>query len=393
MSDRDECSHWPDVEAAADGRFGSRDVERVERHLATCASCQARQARWEALREEARAHAAAPVTELERHRARASLLRAAAVGGERRVSRGQGLMLAAGVAAAAAVALVLARGGARTMTPPTEPAHAQAHVEPTGAAQWTRTVEPARETIRLTDGALQVTVPHQHARHRFVVSLPDGEIEVRGTRFVVEARRGRTERVTVFEGLVALRLGASSERLLAAGERWEVGGVAAPTVATAVAGAPATEPTPSIVAAARPSSTSRPSSHHAPPAEEGGFQRFAAGVAAMGRGDFRVAAESFASFEQQRSDDERAEDAGWLRVVALRRGGDDAASLAAAERYLARYASGAHRGEAASLLARSAYVRGDCARVVALATAEGGRAGASDLARLRSLCQRDAGDR
>ncbi len=354
MSRPDGCASWPEVEAAADGRFGPREVERVGRHLAQCASCRARREALMALREEARAHALAPVPELAARRARAALLRAAAVGDER-PRRQWGLALA-GAVAVAAVVVAVRRGGA-----PAAP-HAMARIDAGGGARWTRAVEPSRETVRLEEGSLQVTVPRQHAGHRFVVALPDGEIEVRGTRFVVEARRGRTERVVVFEGLVALRVAGAPERLLAAGARWAHD--VAPAVASA---APAVSPATLPVSSAPVAPVVAP---RRAPADDP-FRRFAAGVEAMGRGDFRVAAESFATFERERPGDERAEDAGWLRVVALRRGGDEAGAQAAAARYLARYPAGARRGEASALLARAAAARGDCARALPLAQAAG----------------------
>ena len=384
MSENDTCPRWPEVEAAADGRFGSREVDRVERHLAQCASCRARRARWEALRAEAREHARAPVSELEHRRARAALLRAAAMtGDEPRPARTRGFMFAGAFAMAAAlVAALVLRGGGRGGSARSE-THPEARVDAVGDAQWARAHEVGRETVRLTEGVLRVTVPHQHARHRFVVALPDGELEVRGTRFIVEARGGRTEQVTVFEGLVALRVGRSSEQLIAAGGRWHAPD---PQVATVVPAPPvALVPTPTAEVASAPA---RAVSRRAEPAGESAFQRFAAGVAAMGRGDFRVAAEAFEDFERRQPQDERAEDAAWLRVVALRRGGDEGSALVAAERYLERYPSGARRAEAASLVARSAYARGDCARVIALARSENG---AGDLTRLRARCTPDGG--
>lgn len=388
MSENDTCPRWPEVEAAADGRFGPREVDRVERHLGQCASCRSRRARWEALRAEAREHARAPVTELEHRRARAALLRAAAAAGdEPRPSRARGFLFAGAFAVAASlVAAIALRGGGSRGGSKVQDAHAEARVDAVGDAQWARSHEVGRETVRLAEGVLRVTVPHQHPRHRFVVALPDGELEVRGTRFIVEARGGRTEQVTVFEGLVALRVGRSAEQLIAAGGRWHAPD---PQVATVVPAPPVTSaPVPTPPAGATTAPPAHAVTRRAEPAGESPFQRFAAGVAAMGRGDFRVAAESFEDFERRQPHDERAEDAAWLRVVALRRGGDEPAALAAAERYLDRYPSGARRTDAASLVARSAYARGDCARVVALAQA-GGASG--DLARLRARCTQDGG--
>jgi ferric-dicitrate binding protein FerR (iron transport regulator) len=55
---------------------------------------------------------------------------------------------------------------------------------------------------------------------RFFLSLPDGDIEVRGTRFVVSIDGAKTSSVDVSEGTVALRLRGRAEMLLSAGQRW-----------------------------------------------------------------------------------------------------------------------------------------------------------------------------
>ncbi len=392
MSEGEVCPRWPEVEAAEDGRFSAREVDRVERHLAQCADCRARRERWISLREEARGYAKAPVSDLQRHRARAALLLAAAHGEEQPRRSVTPFAFAGALSFAGAVAIaavILARRGEhRTTGTPTDPT---ARIEIVGEAHWTRSIEPDRETVRLTEGALQVSVPHQRVGHRFVVALPDGELEVRGTRFVVEAHGGHTVRVTVYEGLVALRVSHEPERLIAAGQRWKVPDDR-PVVAAQTP--PAAEVPAAVVASATPppaqhGAHTHGSAHSESADAEAPFQRFASGVAAMGRGDFRTAAADFEDFERQQPHDERADDAGWLRVVALRRAGDEPAALTSAERYLRGYPSGAHRGEVATLLARAAKLRGDCARVIALSTSEGERAGATELRRLRDLCERD----
>lgn len=392
----DECAHWPEVEAADDGRFGPREHERVARHLAQCAVCRSLRARAAALREEARAHAEAPMSELAHRRARVALLRAAVEGREQpRPGLGRPLVLGGLAAALAVVAMVLARGArpaARSGAPTVTPNAAETHVVASSEARWTRSIEPSRETVRLEEGTLEVSVAHQRPGHRFVVLLPDGELEVRGTRFEVVARRGRTERVRVSEGLVALRVARGAEQLVAAGGQWQASEVCNATIADA---AVPTEPARVASLDASPSREreSRRSHRGEDEADAGApraFQRFADGVGAMGRGDYRSAAEEFAAFEAQAPHDERADDAAWLRVVALRRAHDDAASEAA-ERYLRVYRGGAHRGECVALVARDAWLRGDCARVRALSEDPSG--GGADVARLRAHCDGDGGSR
>jgi ferric-dicitrate binding protein FerR (iron transport regulator) len=64
---------------------------------------------------------------------------------------------------------------------------------------------------------------------RFFLALPDGDVEVRGTNFVVTIEGGKTRSVEVNEGSVALRLQGRAEMLLSAGQRWP-GASGGPTV-------------------------------------------------------------------------------------------------------------------------------------------------------------------
>jgi TolA-binding protein len=190
------------------------------------------------------------------------------------------------------------------------------------------------------------------------VHLPDGTLEVRGTAFVVEVRRGVTVAVRVTEGMVWLDLQGLGARTLAAGATWSRVPAAAdlarpspppappePAPPTAQASTATSTPSPSASApptAARSGTVATTAARHAPTA----FLDYAAGVRAMARGDYRAAAESFARFEQRARQDERAADAGWLRVVALRRAGDAPGARQAAAQYLRAYPEGAHRDAA-----------------------------------------------
>lgn len=199
--------------------------------------------------------------------------------------------------------------------------------------------------------------------HRFLLMLPDGEIEVHGTRFEVEVRDRHTRRLDVHEGLVALRLVGRNEQLLAAGSRWsppesvrepeEVAGLDGPEASPAP-GLLAAAPGPHALRAARPQS--------APDA----LTFFVAGLDALQRGDLAAAADRFAAFERDHPADVRAEDAGDLRIVALRRAGTTGA-VAAAESYLRRYLRGARRGDAVAFVAAAGHTGLTCTELAAIA--------------------------
>jgi hypothetical protein len=72
----------------------------------------------------------------------------------------------------------------------------------------------------LTRGVASFQVEPLGESQRFLLTLPDGDLEVRGTRFVVSVESARTQSVDVAEGTVALRLRGRKEMLLTAGERW-----------------------------------------------------------------------------------------------------------------------------------------------------------------------------
>ena len=77
-------------------------------------------------------------------------------------------------------------------------------------------------TVRssLTKGIAAFHVEPMASHQRFFLTLPDGDLEVRGTRFVVAIEGGKTALVDVAEGTVALRLQGRAEMVLSAGQRW-----------------------------------------------------------------------------------------------------------------------------------------------------------------------------
>jgi TolA-binding protein len=76
---------------------------------------------------------------------------------------------------------------------------------------------------------------------------------------------------------------------------------------------------------------------------------FAKAMAAFTAGDYASAQALFAAFEREHGDDDRVEDALFLRAVAHARRGDLAESRATASEYLKRYPSGLRKREAEQL--------------------------------------------
>lgn len=107
--------------------------------------------------------------------------------------------------------------------------------------------------ISVSRGQLQAQVAKLGASERFVVGLPDGEVEVRGTLFRVSVTKpadgcGSTatrSTVEVDEGTVAVRA-AGKELLLHKGEAWAspCPSAAAADLPSSTAGTPGGEPTP-----------------------------------------------------------------------------------------------------------------------------------------------------
>jgi hypothetical protein len=87
-------------------------------------------------------------------------------------------------------------------------------------------------TVRstLTRGVAAFYVERLGPDQRFLLTLPDGDLEVRGTRFVVSIEGGKTHSIEVSEGAVALRMQGRAEVLLGEGERWPAVGSGRPTL-------------------------------------------------------------------------------------------------------------------------------------------------------------------
>jgi TolA-binding protein len=232
---------------------------------------------------------------------------------------------------------------------------------PVGIAEWR--VEHIDGAVRATlgDGRMAIHVTKLTHGQRFVVFLPDGELEVRGTRFFVEVREGRTRRVDVVEGTIALRLQSSRERSLAGGESFIQGPLesvpeSSPEPRTAV-------PIPSPPAApsrlrgtVKSGQPARLASHDARASAteltSSAGVLFAEAMAVYGAGSFDRADSMFAEFHRRFPEDTRCEDADFLRVVSRHRMGDGEGAEERSRAYLTEHPGGLRRDEVEALLHR-----------------------------------------
>jgi len=353
------CDRLWEVDALREGRLGDVDAASFERHRAQCAVCATRWHEDEALRELGRRLPVPPADALLARRRRAQLLRDAAVPARRR----RPIAVAAfAIAIAAAVALIwTANREALLVRAPRiadalEPA---ATVRASSGATWSIGRAGGIEIVSLVAGTLVVEVPRQHDGERFVVVLPDGFIEVRGTVFEVSANGGATVAVEVREGIVALRRG-ETETLLRAGDVWP-----AEPPKQAAPSPPASAATPAAprVPLARPSASTSASTEY----EEA--------MSLYRARSYAAAARAFHAFAAAHPRAPEAEDAAFLEAASLAFAGRADAAALVAERFLALHPRSFHARDAAVLVARAARDRGDCEaarRVVAPWIAAGG---------------------
>jgi hypothetical protein len=386
------CPRLFEAEALRDGRLVGAELSNFERHLSMCPHCsrevEALQALGDALRDTglgpARAggqHGEAGADELHIRRERTRLLAAfdaALVPPERKYGARSVLL---GFAAVAAILVGLfVYFGPRAGAPDVGTGPVVVHAD--SDASWSRRSDGSLEKIVLERGALSIRVDPALAldHRRLLVVLPDGELEDIGTTFTVSADAGRTTRVSVQSGSVVLRLRGQPPLALGAGDTWTPSPPAAPSASAckscepASLSAPSASPLSSAPARRVPASsvpahsTPRPKpsashgasqsashgasesvSHSATRAEPEGARDFRAAMAALDRGDNATAAARFADFLAAHPGDARAEDAAYLRIIALQRANNTGSMKEAAAQYLRRYPKGFRRAEVETL--------------------------------------------
>ena len=332
------CPRLFEADAMRDGRLSGAERASFERHLTTCSTCSREVDSLERLAGALRASNASVADELRVRRERTRLLAAFdrhLVLPERRVAPRRLLWPAVVTAlVVGAVAVWQARTGVRASRGPGVAVHAR------GAAVWSERMEGDFERFVLDRGALWIHVDHASGDRRLVVLLPDGELQDTGTTFTVAVADGHTTSVRVEDGHVVLRLRDRPAVLLGPGDAWTA---EVPAPAACASAAIAEAPIPSAHA---PRPTVPVDS---PPASDPSAD-FRAAMDALDRGDDHEAATRFAGFHGRHPLDARAEDAAYLRVIALQRSGDDGGMKAAAAEYLRLYPAGFRRAEVEALV-------------------------------------------
>jgi TolA-binding protein len=349
------CGQAWKADALDDGTLPASDAASFEIHVRGCEECRAR------VRLDRRLHTLAaelPIArplELPLHRIRARILSDAREEKRRRTPRWRLAGMAAGLLLLT-LALTLAIGlrrRSRSVLLPNEPLAATVTAAP--GAEWSQARHENLETVELTRGELWIVVRKQTEGERFVVDLPDGQLEVRGTTFDVVADAHSTQHVHVVNGRVELRLLGRAVVELSAGQTWE-----------AMAPEPSS-PTPAAVdssaSSASPSSSSRPPPlpHPVSSATPGDESRdYEAAMNLYRAGRYSEAADGFHRFAERYRDSAFLEDTTFLEALSLTKAGHADAGAVAAARHLAEFPRSFHVKEASVLVARAARDRGEC---------------------------------
>lgn len=369
MSER-SCRRTWQAEAIEDGRLSLPDVASFERHARTCRDCTHQLRALAHLREAAPLINDWSTTPMERRRRRNDLLRRVAE--PTRAPKLTAPRLLGGIAAVLSVLVMvlwsalspktgeeLDQGSSTAQKLPRRATAPAYEVRASEGSVWSAVEEGASVRVIAPRGRFEFSVRRLEPEQRFVVDLPDGEIEVKGTEFVVHVQGADTREVRVTEGLVALRLSGHEPRLLAAGQTWvndDVGTAPGSSDAAPPSSAPATSTTrPSLRRTVAPGSIqSTQSKHHLPPdPREVPPERqspFALAMAAFSRGDYARAEALFGAFEREQPQDSRIEDALFLRALSRWRRGDRIGAREVLQVYLQRYPDGLRSSEAERLL-------------------------------------------
>lgn len=347
---RRPCDRLWQVDATDAGLLSPSDVLSFERHRHTCAECNKEANAAGRLRSLLEDRPSAEPTDLALRRVRARVLRDAMPGqppassGLRSFYWAFASMLMLGALIFASSRMLRAR-----------PLPFAATVTTEGTARWLQSRESEVERVDLREGIVHLHVRKQSKEERFLVDLPDGEIEVRGTTFEVEVRGGATRHVQVQEGVVTVRIRGRAEVALAAGETWPPAVDAAP--------GPLPEPSANAPRAARFDSPMR--DRLATPARSRraageGTRGYAEAIELYQGAHYSEAAEAFAHFASKHPTSSLDDDALFLEALSLASVGRlDAAALVAGE-HVQRFPASFHKKDAAILVARAARDRGDC---------------------------------
>jgi ferric-dicitrate binding protein FerR (iron transport regulator) len=341
------CSRGWQAEAALDQRISAEDRAAFERHAQTCEHCARELRELLRLNELGQQLPWPKVEPLARRRQRNELLRRAHGGDEARPVALAWRRVMVVALLGALVLGVFAYRRLHIVAPVTAVAY---EVSAGQGSAWREEARGNAVRLELQNGELSVHVVKLAPGQSFVLRLPDGELEVRGTRFTVAADLDHTQRVSVSEGRVALRLRGRPESVLSAGQSWQLDSVA-PEASTRARSSPTSTAVPASSDGERGAKPSRPvTSARVPPvaagAEPSPSGDFAVAMASFSRGDFATAEQLFERFEAQHPGSSQVEDSLFLRAVARLRRGDGPGARSLAAQYVRRYPSGFRADEA-----------------------------------------------
>jgi TolA-binding protein len=366
---RPSCSRSWEAEAIGDGRLDAPARASFERHAASCEVCGDELRLLDRIAKVTRELPEYPSHAIDRRRLRMAVLKRANHQLMRGGSHGWRVGALAAIAACALVLAVTAPRWSRWRGGVHAPAVARLapvfEIDDVSHARWTTTATGGTVQVALSEGTTAIHVEHLTHDQRFFVELPDGELEVRGTRFQLTVDDHRTTHLEVSEGVVALRLLGQPPMVFTAGQQWSAPVQRSATAAIenlepqSATGEHAAVPTPPSRPSARVSAPSRTRDVElaASPVDDAAttvepapaVDDYPSCVRAFESGDYAGADRLLAAFERNHSSDARSEDAAFLRVVAHTRLGDAAGAASLARDYLDRYPQGLRRKEAAHL--------------------------------------------
>src|SRR5688572_32942451 len=194
------CTRAWQAEALEDGRLSGAERASFERHAASCAECARELRALVRLRQGAEWLPASSPAPLEHRRQRQALLLRASELCQRAPVQPRRRTFAAFVLSGALLVAVCIGFGLRAWRSGSETSVALAaptyRLDASPGASW-QTIEEggAALRLRLGSGSFMLEVDKLTAVQRFVLELPDGELEVIGTHFGVRVEPEGTRRV------------------------------------------------------------------------------------------------------------------------------------------------------------------------------------------------------
>jgi hypothetical protein len=360
------CPRLWEAEAVEDGRLDAAARASFERHVSACGTCADERASLGRLRAMSEHLTVLSSTPLERRRLRAAILRAEnhRMLGDSSGSRKAGYALAAAVVATAiALGVSYRHEAAPAVASQGAPLGATFEVSPLGSADWHLDRQDRETRVSLRDGTVSIHVAKLDSEQRFVLVLPDAELEVHGTRFTVHVAEGRTTSVSVSEGNVSLAWSSGARQILAAGESWqasETHSALEPTARaesssdsrqSAVVPPSSRPPSPTPVqrrrvsASAPASASAQESALDSSRSPEAAGAAFAEAMRAFSSGSYERADSLLARFRDRFPGDARGEDADFMLIVVQKRLGHAEGARECARDYLRRHPGGFRRAE------------------------------------------------